>query len=139
MIKKEKGGCIIISKENPQKVLLTKTSYFGDFFGFPKGHLENNETLEECAIRETEEETKRKVKLYSEEVIAIDHYFDSMNDEVDMYYYIGIDDGISDNDSTDTHDLIWVDYDEVLNTLTYDSLKKTWNIVKDTVFDIMNK
>ena len=136
-MKVQKAGCILLNLETKKIGLIYREKQ--NDYSFPKGHLENGETLIECAIRETEEETKRKVKLYSEEVIAIDHYFDSMNDEVEMYYYIGIDDGISDNDSTDTHDLIWVDYDEVLNTLTYDSLKKTWNIVKDTVFDIMNK
>lgn len=136
-MKVQKAGCILLNLETKKIGLIYREKQ--NDYSFPKGHLEKGETLIECAIRETEEETKRKVKLYSEEVIAIDHYFDSMNDEVEMYYYIGIDDGISDNDSTDTHDLIWVDYDEVLNTLTYDSLKKTWNIVKDTVFDIMNK
>ena len=136
-MKVQKAGCILLNLKTKKIGLIYREKQ--NDYSFPKGHLEKGETLIECAIRETEEETKRKVKLYSEEVIAIDHYFDSMNDEVEMYYYIGIDDGISDNDSTDTHDLIWVDYDEVLNTLTYDSLKKTWNIVKDTVFDIMNK
>ncbi len=136
-MKVQKAGCILLNLETKKIGLIYREKQ--NDYSFPKGHLEKGETLIECAIRETEEETKRKVKLYSEEVIAIDHYFDSMNDEVEMYYYIGIDDGISDNDSTDTHDLIWVDYDEVLNTLTYDSLKKTWDIVKDTVFDIMNK
>ena len=136
-MKVQKAGCILLNLKTKKIGLIYREKQ--NDYSFPKGHLEKGETLIECAIRETEEETKRKVKLYSEEVIAIDHYFDSMNDEVEMYYYIGIDDGISDNDSTDTHELIWVDYDEVLNTLTYDSLKKTWNIVKDTVFDIMNK
>lgn len=136
-MKVKKAGCILLNLETKKIGLIYREKQ--NDYSFPKGHMEKGETLIECAIRETEEETKRKVKLYSEEVIAIDHYVDSMNDEVEMYYYIGIDDGISDNDSTDTHDLMWVDYDDVLNVLTYDSLKKTWNVVKDTVFDIMNK
>lgn len=41
-----------------------------------------------------------------------------------MYYYIAIDNGKSNNDSLDTHDLIWTSFDDVYKTLSYDSLKK---------------
>ena len=126
MIKKEKGGCIIISKENPQKVLLTKTSYFGDFFGFPKGHLENNETLEECAIRETREETGIKVKIikklgicerpdyYCNELGDILFYLaDSLSDEIDY--------NLKEDNSTT---IFWIDYREVLNINLAEDYKK---------------
>ena len=92
----------------------------------------------ECAIRETAEETKRDCKLVSLEPVAQEHYFDSKKDEVDMYYYIALDMGKSDNSSTDTHDLIWTSYEEVYETLSYESLKKVWNEVKEEVYEILN-
>ena len=51
-------GCIIIDN---RKVLLVKQTS-GDW-GFPKGHVENNETEIETAIRETKEETNIDVEI----------------------------------------------------------------------------
>lgn len=53
----DSAGCIVF-KEN--LVLLIK---YCSRYSFPKGHIERNETIEECAIRETEEETGIKAKI----------------------------------------------------------------------------
>ena len=93
----------------------------------------------ECAIRETNEETKRNCIIYYDKPIFKEHYFDSKKDEVYIYYYIAIDGGKSNNDSVDTHDLIWANIDDVYKTLSYDSLKNVWNEVKKIVLDILNR
>ena len=134
-MKIEKSGCILVNTKTKKIGLIYRNQY--DDYSFPKGHVESGESLLECAIRETEEETKRRVKIYPYEDI-IDYYHES-NDDIYVHYYIGIDDGVSDNDSLDTHELVWVDYDSVINLLTYDSSKETWNLVKDVVLNIMNK
>ena len=41
------------------------------------------------------------------------------------------------NDSLDTHDLIWTSFDDVYKTLSYDSLKKIWLEVKKLVLKII--
>ena len=51
-----KAGTILINKDN---ICLIYRDIHNDY-SFPKGHLEKNESLKECDIRETEEETKRK-------------------------------------------------------------------------------
>lgn len=51
-------GCIII--ENDKVLLVQQTN--GDW-GFPKGHVEGNETEVETAIREVKEETNIDVKV----------------------------------------------------------------------------
>lgn len=53
----DSAGCIVF-KGN--LVLLIK---YSSRFSFPKGHIERNETIEECAIRETEEETGIRAKI----------------------------------------------------------------------------
>lgn len=53
-----KSGCVIIISG---KILMVKQKQSG-YWGFPKGHLEVNESLEECAIRETAEECGLIVK-----------------------------------------------------------------------------
>ena len=55
-----------------------------------------------------------------------------------MYYYIAIDNGKSNNDSLDTHDLIWISFDNVEKTLSYDSLRKIWLQAKEIVLKIMD-
>ena len=134
-MKVEKAGCILIDIKN-NKIGIIYRSKQNDY-SFPKGHKEKNETLAECAIRETAEETKRQCILYSNNPIAKEHYFDSKNDDVDMYYFLAIDNGKSDNDSLDTHDLIWISFEEVEEKLSYESLKKVWREVKDVVLSIL--
>ncbi len=107
-------------------------------YSFPKGHLEKNETIIECAIRETEEEIKRKVKLISEKEIYIEHYVTPSNEKCECHYFLGLDDGVSDNTSTDTHELIWTNYDKVESVLSYPSLKKVWNEIRNEVKKYLN-
>ena len=134
-MKVEKAGCILINIKNKKIGLIYRNKH--NDYSFPKGHKEDGETLIECAIRETAEETKRDCELYSNEPVANEHYFDSKNDEVDMYYFIAIDKGKSLNNSEDTHDLIWTEFDKVEETLTYNSLKTIWNEIKDKVYNIL--
>ena len=130
-----KAGCILVDTKN-KKIGLIYRSNRNDY-SFPKGHKENGESLVECAVRETAEETKRDCILCSNEPIAVEHYFDSKNDEVDNYYFLAIDNGKSDNNSTDTHDLIWTSFDDVEDILTYESLKETWRKVKNKVKELL--
>ena len=130
-----KAGCILVDTKN-KKIGLIYRSNRNDY-SFPKGHKENGESLAECAVRETAEETKRDCILCSSEPIAVEHYFDSKNDEVDNYYFLAIDNGKSDNNSTDTHDLIWTSFDDVEDILTYESLKETWRKVKNKVKELL--
>ena len=135
-MKVKKAGTILINLENKKIGLIYRQNKKD--YSFPKGHQELNETLIECAIRETEEETKRKCIILENNPIFKEHYFDSKNDEVDMYYYIAIDNGKSNNNSVDTHDLIWASFDDVEKILSYDSLKKVWDEVKSNVLEILN-
>ena len=51
----------IVFNENTEKILLVRM-HNGNW-GFPKGHIENNETKEETAIREVHEETNVNIKI----------------------------------------------------------------------------
>ena len=131
-----KGGCILINKANKCIGLI----YRGELndFTYPKGHLEPGEDLMTCAIRETAEETKRVAVVVDEEPI-IERYTTPKGEQCCTYMYLAVDNGHSDNDSLEVHDLLWVPIDEVEDKLSYTNLKETWRAVKSKVLDIINK
>ncbi len=130
MAKVKKAGSIIINtKDKTVGLVLRKENEYS----FPKGHLEKGETLIECAIRETEEETKRACEILEEEPIYIEEYITPSGEDVRMYYYISKDIGPSNNTSLDTHPTFWIPYNEVYDKLSYPSLKKVWESVKEKI------
>lgn len=135
----KKAGTILINLEN-KKVGLVYREDKKDY-SFPKGHLEEGESLLECAVRETEEETLRKNHLMNDEVVGVTRYASSEEPEVEVYYYLAIDDGETEKDIPlkDREELIWKNVDKVNDLLTYDNLKELWGNVKDKVIDIINK
>ena len=127
----KKAGCMLINPENKTVALVFRER--DRDYSFPKGHLEKGETLIECAIRETNEETKRDCVILEEEPIYIEEYKTPRGEDVEMYYYLAKDNGPSDNKSEDTHPTIWVPYEEVYDKLTYPSLKIVWESVKNKI------
>ena len=115
-----KAGCYLLNLDLESVAIIYREKQ--NDYSFPKGHLEENESLEECAIRETAEETKRIGRIVSKPYVS--RYTTPKGEDVENYMYIAIDEGKSDNDSTDTHEFKWVKIDEVIDVLTYDSLKK---------------
>lgn len=126
----KKAGCILINKENNTIALVLRD---GDY-SFPKGHLENDETIRECAIRETIEETGHEVKITGEEV-GIIKYVTPEGENVENHMFIGIDQGptnkqIADKDKEVTK---WFKIDEIGNILSYQNLKNFWNEIKHKI------
>lgn len=131
----KKAGCILINTEDKKIALVLRK---GTEYSFPKGHVEENESLIDCAIRETAEETKRDCEILEEEPVFYEEYTTPGGENVAMYYFISKDIGPSANTSDDTHPTSWYPYDEVRDVLTYDSLKKVWDGVKDKVKKYLN-
>lgn len=59
----EKSAGIIIFSGNPPEFLLLKNTVKKTFWSFPKGKIEEKESEEHAAIRETREETNLDVKI----------------------------------------------------------------------------
>lgn len=135
----QKAGSILINLET-KKIGLVYREKFKDY-SFPKGHLEKGETLAECAVRETEEETMRANHLYSNNVIATLNYTTSTGEEAENHMYISIDDGETTKNiqDVDKEVLKWASIDEVESLLSYEDLKKFWKSVKNKVYKIMYK
>ncbi len=55
-----KAGCVV-TNENGEVLIVSDKE--GQIYAFPKGHVEDGETLEEVALREVEEETGYRVEI----------------------------------------------------------------------------
>ena len=127
-----KAGCILINKEL-KKIGLVYRKKLNDY-SFPKGHLEENETLSECAVRETTEETGRDCKLISDKEIGVIEYT-NYEGQIKTYIFLALDKGKTNKKiaEKDKEELVWVNYNEVKSKLSYQNLKDFWNKVKEKV------
>ena len=134
MLTKKAGTILLNLKTNQVGLVLHENEY-----SFPKGHLEPGETLLECAIRETEEETMRSNHLLINESVYILNYTTPDGEDIESHLYVSIDDGPTNKQiaKKDREILKWVDFENVENILTYDNLKKLWNQVKSPIYHIL--
>ena len=126
-----KAGTVLLNKQTNQVGLVYRKKY-GDL-SFPKGHLEEDETLKECAVRETIEETGRLCHLIEDEPLDIMHYVTRNDERVENYMYLAQDDGEALEESRDPEILVWIDIDNVGRSLEYPNLIKFWNKVEKEV------
>ena len=131
----QKAGCYLIDTKLKMVALIFREKQ--NDFTFPKGHLEQNETLEECAIRETAEETKRVAKIVKNVSPIVETYTTPKGENCECHMFVAIDEGPSNNSSTDTHSIVWTSIDEVLNKLSYDSLKQSWQKILPEILKIL--
>ena len=123
-------GCIVF---NNGKVLVEES--ISGFYGFPKGHIENGESEEECAIRETLEETGISVSVDSSNKFYLSYLVHDVIPK-EVVYFISFLNG-SDNiviQEEEVRSACWVDIDKVRNKLTFDNLKELW----DNVLEVYN-
>lgn len=110
-------GCIVISKENPKNIAISYDKMDKSLF-FPKGHIDENETIEQTALRETAEETGIKVELVKSlnEFECTNIYDKDDIHKVTFFIASSLNDEIDDELKIEKHIVtLWIDYREVLN------------------------
>ncbi|MGH9047564.1 MAG: NUDIX hydrolase [Acidimicrobiales bacterium] len=87
-------------------------------WSFPKGKVEPNETLTECALREVEEETGLRCRIVS--FVATTEYRDRKDRPKIVAYWAMTQEGGAFCSCDEVDEMRWVDLDEVANALTYE-------------------
>ena len=107
---------------NDGKFLLIKHN--AGHWAFPKGHVENDETEEQTALREIKEETNLIVKLDTSFRYVLS-YSPKKGIVKDVVYFIGLE-PIGDVivQEEEVSDFVWLSYEKALEKITYDNDKK---------------
>ena len=127
MIKEKACGTIII---DGKKVLIIKQKQ--GFYGFPKGHMEENETEIETAIRETKEETNLDVLIDKTKRYSLNYVIDNKIDKEVVYYLAKPLNKNIIKQELEIKEILWIDIDKVIDVLTFDNLKELWKkVLKD--------
>jgi bis(5'-nucleosidyl)-tetraphosphatase len=103
--------------------LAVKSRAYGHW-GFPKGHVENDESEEQTAIREVFEETGLSVDLLNG-FKAKTQYLLSKDILKEVIYFVGISLGESINIQTEEiQEYKWLKYSEMIDILNFDNIKQ---------------
>jgi len=118
-------GCIVF---NNGKVLIEKSLH--GFYGFPKGHIEEGETYEECAVRETFEETGIKVFIDPKYSFKVTYLLQEKYPKQVIYFiaFLNGSDQIEIQES-EVESACWVDVSKVREMLSFENLKSLWDEV----------
>lgn len=117
MDRRDSAGCICFDSHS--QVLLIK--YFSHY-SFPKGHIEDGETREEAAVRETEEESGIKARIVSSPIIVPSQ---KKGDERKVYFFPSLYlSGEPRGQEGETDTAFWTYIGEAMSLLSFDSDRK---------------
>ena len=129
MIKEQSAGTVLFIKEYNEKLFLL-LHYPTGHWDFVKGKIENNESLEQAAIRETKEETGiidiEFIKGFKEK---IEYSFKFNGDIVqkEVIFFLAKTNTKQVKISDEHLDYVWLDFNNALNKITYENAK---NVLK---------
>ena len=116
------AGAIVYTLINKQPCYLLIRS-FSDDWGFPKGHLEDNETPLQAAKREIQEETGLEVKLDDTFLKTIEYILPNGNNKTVYYYLAAYENQEVHKQESEIKEIKLLPYDEAINTLSYEDTK----------------
>ena len=123
MIKEKSCGAVVYKKEEGKIYVLIEEMKAGHY-SIPKGHVENNETEIETALREIKEETNLEVNLDSNfrEVVSYSPYEGCIKDVV--FFVAEAKTFDMKEQLIEVTSLKWLEPVDAINILTFDSDKE---------------
>ena len=124
MVKEYSYGAVVYKIEDNRLFILIEFMACGHI-SIPKGHIEDGETPEKCALREIKEETNLDVELDTNFSHVVS-YSPKPNVVKDVTFYVAK--AISNHlipQFVEVRELKWLSYENAIGILTHDSDKET--------------
>ena len=120
-------GCIVIEDG---KILLIQQK--NGHWGFPKGHIEDDETERNAAIRETKEETNIDVEIKGNRRYTENYITDKGNYKEVIYYLAKRINGKTKRQESEINAIKWMPVNEAIDKLTYENTRELLKkVIKD--------
>ena len=128
-MKKEESAGIVVYRQDPEtkKLYYLLLHYIGGHWDFPKGKIEDGESLEQAAEREVFEETGLHVTPIKSFSDSISYYFrNGQGIIVDkkVTFFVGETTGFQVTISSEHKGYEWMEIGPALNRLTYNNAQK---------------
>ena len=117
-------GCIIINNGRVLLVQQKKGSW-----GFPKGHVEFNETEIQTAIREVKEETNLDVKIYNKRRYTEKYFTYKRRMKQVVYFVAKQTGGFEKKQDSEIKSMKWLNFEDAFQKITYPNTKKIFGKV----------
>jgi 8-oxo-dGTP pyrophosphatase MutT (NUDIX family) len=119
------GGVVYRQHGDRVDVLLIRDRY--RHWGFPKGHLEGDETPAEAALREVEEETALSKLRLGTELGVIDWHFRFRGDLIHKYCHFFLVESPEGDPAPQReegiHECRWLPFSEAVRTISYENAR----------------
>lgn len=131
MTKEKSCGAVIFRKHQNKYQYVLVQQRFGLHYGFPKGHVEEDETEVMTAYREVKEETGLDIKIFGN-IKAQTRYSPRPGVIKDVIYFLAeAKSSILNRQEEEIAEAIWVDEGEVLNKLSYTTDKNVFKRISN--------
>lgn len=118
------GGAFVFMMKDKQPLYLLLKSATSDFWGYPKGHVEGNETLVEAAQREIKEETGLVAIINPNFTTKVEYDMKNGNHKIITFFVAEVSTDVKvKRQVEEISEYRWCTYQEALSLVTYDNLK----------------
>jgi len=124
MIIEKTCGAVVYRKLGYEIEFLAVKSKEKGHYGFPKGHVEKGETEEETAKREVFEETGLNIMLLDEFRVEIKYPLSESKIKKLVLFIGQASEQVVCIQQEEIEDYKWLNYDDMINLLTYESSKR---------------
>ena len=122
MFETSAGAILYTCKDGEIRYLLIRD--FHGNWGFPKGHLENEETEIEAAEREIFEETGIKALIDEDFRDELNYTMPNGIDKKSIYFLASYEDQIPVKQEEEVQEIKLLDYEDTLDILTFENMKE---------------